>query len=93
MNKTQLINALSDKSGFQKKDTEVFLNAFTEVITESLVEKERVQITGFGTFDVTERAERMGRNPQTGEPLKIEAGTTPKFRAGKALRESVNGLR
>lgn len=90
MNKPELIEAIANKAELQKKDTEAFLKALTDTITEELVKGEKVQLVGFGTFEVTERAAREGRNPKTGETLHIEASKTPKFKAGKALKESVN---
>ncbi len=89
MNKPELITSIVDKTGLQVKDTEAFLKALTEVVTEELVKGEKVQLVGFGTFEVAERAAREGRNPKTGEALHIEASKTPKFKAGKALKEAV----
>ena len=91
MNKTELISAMSAKSGLTKKDSEKALKAFEEVITETLVAGGKVQLVGFGTLDVAERAAREGRNPQTGEPMKIAASKAPRFKVGKALRDAVNG--
>ncbi len=90
MKKQELIAAMAEKSGLTKKDTEAALKAFTEVITEELQKGEKVQIVGFGTFEVSERGEREGRNPYTGEAMKIEASRRPKFKAGKALKDSLN---
>ncbi|HCW23904.1 MAG TPA: HU family DNA-binding protein [Lachnospiraceae bacterium] len=90
MNKTELISAMAEKSGLTKKDSEKALTAFTEVIAEELKKGERVQIVGFGSFEVSERAEREGRNPHTGEAMKIAASKAPKFKAGKALKDSIN---
>lgn len=90
MKKQELIAAMAEKSGLTKKDTEAALKAFTEVITEELQKGEKVQIVGFGTFEVSERGEREGRNPYTGEAMKIEASRSPKFKAGKALKDSLN---
>ncbi|EXG87828.1 bacterial nucleoid DNA-binding protein [Clostridium sp. ASBs410] len=89
MNKPELITAIVTKTNLQVKDTETFLKALTEVVTEELVKGEKVQLVGFGTFEVVERAAREGRNPKTGETLHIEASKTPKFKAGKALKEAV----
>lgn len=89
MNKPELITTIVNKTGLQVKDTEAFLKALTEVVTEELVKGEKVQLVGFGTFEVSERAAREGRNPKTGEALHIEATKTPKFKAGKALKEAV----
>jgi len=91
MNKTELITAMAAKSGLTKKDTEKVLKAFEETITETLVGGGKVQLVGFGTFDVAERAAREGRNPQTGEPMPIPASKAPRFKVGKALRDAVNG--
>lgn len=90
MNKQDLISAIATKSGATKKDTEVMVNSFVEVVTESLKKGERVQLVGFGTFDVRNRAARKGRNPQTGEEIKIKASKAPVFKAGKALKDTVN---
>lgn len=90
MNKAELVAAISEKSQLSKKDAEKALKAFEEVITEQLVKGEKVQLVGFGTFDVALRAAREGRNPQTGENMKIEASKAPRFKAGKALKDAVN---
>ena len=90
MNKTELISAMAAKSGLTKKDTEKSLKAFEEAVTETLVAGGKVQLVGFGTFDVAERAAREGRNPQTGAPMKIAASKAPRFKVGKALRDAVN---
>ena len=90
MNKTELVSAISAKTSFTKKDSEAFLSAFEEVITEALVADEKVQLVGFLTIDVVTRAEREGRNPQTGEPMKIAASKAPRFKVGKKLKDAVN---
>jgi DNA-binding protein HU-beta len=90
MNKTELTAALAAKTGMAKKDAEKALNAVVEVVTESLTKGEKVQIVGFGTFEVKERPARTARNPRTGEEIKIEASKAPVFKAGKALKDSVN---
>ncbi len=90
MNKTELITAVAEKTELTKKDVEKALKAFTDVVAEELKKGEKVQLVGFGTFEVSERAAREGRNPQTGETMKIEASRTPKFKAGKALKDSLN---
>ena len=90
MNKTELVAAMADQAGISKKDAEKALVAFTGVVTEELKKGEKVQLVGFGTFEVSERAAREGRNPQTGETMKIEASKAPKFKAGKALKDMVN---
>ena len=90
MNKNELITAVAEKSGLTKKETEKILKAFTEVVTEELKNGGKVQMVGFGTFEVSERAARDGRNPRTGEPMPIEASRAPKFKAGKALKDAIN---
>ena len=90
MNKAELINAIADKTGLSKKDTEATINSFINVVTNALENKDKVQLIGFGTFETRERAEKIGRNPQTGAELKIAAATVPAFKAGKALKEKVN---
>ena len=89
MNKNELIEELSDKTGFTKSDTQKFLNAYIEAIQKALRKGNEVQLVGFGTFKVTKRKARTGRNPQTGKELKIPAKTVPSFRPGKALKDSV----
>jgi DNA-binding protein HU-beta len=90
MNKTELIAAIADKAGLSKKDAEKALKAFTETVTEQLTAGNKVQVVGFGTFEVSERAAREGRNPHTGETLSIAASKAPKFKAGKALKDAIN---
>lgn len=90
MNKTDLVDAIAAKAEVSKKDAEKALKAFEEVVTEELKKGGKVQLVGFGTFEVSERAERMGRNPQTGEDMIIAASKAPKFKAGKALKDAVN---
>ncbi len=90
MNKTDLISVMAEKSGLTKKDSEKALNSFIEAVEEALVKGEKVQLVGFGTFEVRERSARKGRNPQTGEEIDIPAASVPAFKAGKALRESIN---
>lgn len=90
MNKTELITAIAENAEISKKDAEKALKAFADVITEELRKGEKVQLVGFGTFEVSERAAREGRNPQTGKTMKIEACKAPKFKAGKALKDAVN---
>ena len=90
MNKTELISAIADKSGLTKTDAEKALNTFTDVVIDALSDNDKVQLVGFGTFEVGKRAERTGRNPQTGEEITIPACKAPKFKAGKALKEAVN---
>lgn len=90
MNKSELVAAMAEKGELTKKDAERALNAFIETVTEALTEEERVQLVGFGTFEVRHRAERKGRNPQTREEIIIPASKAPVFKAGKALKDSVN---
>ena len=90
MNKAELTAALVKKTGFTKKDAEKALGAVTEVITDALAAGEKVQIVGFGNFEVRERPGRVARNPRTGEQIEIESSKAPVFKAGKALKESVN---
>ena len=90
MNKNELIAALADKTAFSKKDAEKTLNAFMDSISESLAKGEKIQLIGFGTFDVKKRSARTARNPRTGAEIKIAASKAPVFKAGKALKERVN---
>ena len=90
MNKTELVAAMADKTGLSKKEAEASLKAFTEVVAEELKKGEKIQLVGFGTFEVSERAARTGRNPQTGAEMKIPASKAPKFKACKALKDSLN---
>ena len=90
MNKTELIAAVAEQAGISKKDAEKALKAFTDVVTEELKNDGKVQLVGFGTFEVSNRAAREGRNPQSGEVMKIAASKAPKFKAGKALKDLLN---
>ena len=90
MNKAELVEALATKTGETKKSAEASLNAFIEVVTDALKKGDKVQLIGFGSFDVRKRAARKGRNPQTGEEMKIAASKAPVFKAGKALKVLVN---
>lgn len=90
MNKTELVAAIAEKTELSKKDAEKALKAFTDVVAEELAKGEKIQLVGFGTFEVAERPEREGRNPRTGETMKIPASKAPKFKAGKALKDVVN---
>lgn len=90
MNKAELIAALSERTGASKKAAETSLNALVEVITEELKNDGKIQLVGFGTFEVRKRAARKGRNPQTKEEIKIPASKAPVFKAGKALKDIVN---
>ena len=90
MNKSELIAAIAAKTGETKKSAEASLNALIDVVTESLVKGDKVQLVGFGSFEVRKRAARKGRNPQTKEEIKIPASKAPVFKAGKALKDLVN---
>lgn len=90
MNKTELVAAIAQETKLPKKDAEAAIKAFVDVVSEELKKGEKVQLVGFGTFEVSERAAREGRNPQTGETMKIAASKAPKFKAGKALKDIVN---
>ena len=90
MNKTELVAAVADQAGISKKDAEKALKAFTDVVAEELKKGGKVQLVGFGTFEVSERAARTGRNPQTGAEMNIPASKAPKFKAGKALKDMLN---
>ncbi len=90
MNKTELVAAIADQAEISKKDAEKALKAFTDIVTDELKKGEKIQLVGFGTFEVAERAAREGRNPLTGATMKIAASKAPKFKAGKALKDAVN---
>ena len=90
MNKTELIAAIADQAGLTKKDSEKALKAFTDVVAAELKKGEKIQLVGFGTFEVSEREKREGRNPRTGETMTIAASKTPKFKAGKQLKDEIN---
>ena len=90
MNKTELVAAVAEQAGLSKKDAAAAVKAFTDVVSDALKKGDKIQLVGFGTFEVSERAAREGRNPKTGESMKIEACKTPKFKAGKALKDLVN---
>ena len=90
MNKTELVAAMAEKAGLSKKDAEAALKAFTETVTDELKKGEKIALVGFGTFEVSERGEREGRNPLTGAPMTIAASKAPKFKAGKALKDAIN---
>lgn len=90
MNKTELVSAMADKANLSKKQSEEALKAFVDIVTKELKKGEKVQLVGFGTFEVAQRAARTGRNPQTGATMKIKASKAPKFKAGKALKDAVN---
>lgn len=90
MNKTDLVAAMAEDAGLSKKDAEKALKAFTDAVAAELKKDGKVQLVGFGTFEVTQRAAREGRNPQSGEVMKIAASRAPKFKAGKALKDMLN---
>ena len=91
MNKTELVAAIAKDAALSKKDAEKALKAFTDAVSKELKKGGKVQLVGFGTFEVSKRAAREGKNPQTGEKIKIKASKAPKFKAGKALKDLVNG--
>ena len=90
MNKTELVAAMAEAAEISKKDAEKALKAFTDVVADELKKGEKVQLVGFGTFEVSERAAREGRKPQSGEVMHIAASKSPKFKAGKALKDMLN---
>ena len=90
MNKTELVAAMAEQAGLSKKDAEQALKAFIDVVSAELKNDGKVQLVGFGTFEVSKRAAREGRNPQSGEVMKIAASRAPKFKAGKALKDMLN---
>ena len=90
MNKSELVAAMAQEAGLKKTDAEKALKAFQEVVAGELANGGKVQLVGFGTFEVSERGEREGRNPRTGEVMKIAASKAPKFKAGKALKDAIN---
>ena len=90
MNKTELVAAIAEQAELSKKDSEKALKAFIDVVTDELKKGEKIQLVGFGTFEVIERAAREGRNPLTVEKMSIKASKAPKFKAGKALKDLVN---
>jgi DNA-binding protein HU-beta len=89
MTKSELVEAIAKEAGLSKADSERALNAFTDTVKKSLKKGNAVTMVGFGTFDISKRKARMGRNPQTGEAIKIAAATLPKFKAGKGLKDAV----
>ena len=90
MNKTELIAAIAEKAELSKKDSEKALKAFVDAVAEELKKENKIQLVGFGTFEVSSRSARTGRNPHTGEEMAIAACKAPKFKAGKALKDAVN---
>ena len=91
MNRMELVAAMAEKTGATKKSADESLKAFIDVVTEALAKGDKVQLVGFGSFEVRKRAARKGRNPQTKEEIKIPASKAPVFKAGKALKDLVNG--
>ncbi len=91
MNKTELVASVAEKTGLTKKDAEKAVNALFDSVQEALTAGDKVQMIGFGTFEVKERAARKGRNPRTGQDIEIPASKNPVFKAGKALKDAVNG--
>jgi len=89
VNKSELVDLVAEKAGMSKKDSEKAIKAVLDSITDGLVKGEKVQLVGFGTFEVRNRKEREGRNPATGEKIKIEALKVPAFKPGKALKDKV----
>ena len=90
MNRMELVAAIAEQTELSKKDAEKVLKAFTDVVTEELKKGGKIQLVGFGTFEVSERAAREGRNPQTGKTMMIAASKAPRFKAGKALKDALN---
>ena len=90
MNKTELIAAVAEKAEISKKDAEKAVKAFTDAVAEELAKGGKVQLVGFGNFEVSERPAREGRNPRTGETMTIAASKTPNFKPGKALKDEIN---
>lgn len=90
MNKAELVKAMADETQLTQKDVEKVLNSFVNQVSSALAKQDKVQLIGFGTFETRKRSARTGRNPQTGEELKIKASTVPAFKSGKALKEKVN---
>ena len=90
MNKTELVDAIVNDAKVSKKEAEAVVNAFTANVTKALKKGDKVTLIGFGTFEVGKRSARTGRNPQTGETIKIKAAKTPKFKAGKAFKDALN---
>ena len=93
MNRQDLVAAMANESGLSKAGTEKALKAFTEIVAKELKKKGSVQLVGFGTFETSKRAARKGKNPQTGAEIKIPASVVPKFKAGKVLKDAVNGAK
>ena len=90
MNRSELLSKISEKSGLSKKDSDKALDAFIETVTEAVAKDDKVQIVGFGTFELRHRSERKGRDPRSGEPITIPASNSPAFKAGKPFKDAVN---
>ena len=90
MNKNELVTSMAEKTGMKKTEVEKVLKAFTDTVAAELKKGEKIQLVGFGTFEVAERPAREGRNPRTGETMKIAASVAPKFKPGKALKDALN---
>lgn len=89
MNKSEFVAAIAEKSGLTKRDVEAAVNAYHETVIETVKKGDKIQLVGFGTFETSKRAAREGRNPQTGETMKIAAATTPKFKPGKTFKDAL----
>lgn len=90
MNKAELVSAISERSGLEKNKVETFLNSFIDVVTDAVSSGDKVQLVGFGTFEKRHRESRTGRNPKTGEEIKIDATDVPAFKPGKLFKDAVN---
>ncbi len=90
MNKNELVASMAEKTGLKKTEVEKVLKAFIDTVKDELKKDEKIQLVGFGTFEVSKREAREGRNPRTGETMKIAATKAPKFKAGKALKDAIN---
>lgn len=90
MNKTEFIEKVAEKSGFTKKDATIAVETFIDVVNDAMINNDKIQFVGFGSFEVVERAARKGKNPKTGEDIDIPASKNVKFKAGKLLKERVN---
>lgn len=93
MNKVELVEAMAKDTGLSKKDSEAALKSFIEIVEKEVKKGNKVQLVGFGTFELTKRAARKGRNPQTNETIKIKSSKSPKFKPGKAFKDLVNGVK
>ena len=93
MNKSELIEAIAKEANLSKKDAETAVNTYADVVTKTLKKGDKITLVGFGTYEVRKRAARKGKNPQTGEVIKIKAAKVPAFKAGKALKDAVNGAK